>query len=311
MRRRFVAAFVAVFALCSLWAASASAVETRTLIRPQPSWYTDAFHEQVLEAGADGVQVSAERLNAECPGIAQRGVSAAGCIVEPYGCTANFVFKDATDWYVGTASHCSDRNGDVVVMQVDTTTLAAVGEVVRQTSAEEPGDDFALIRIYPDVLAKWGVNPAIPVIGGPQGVYTDCSPQVIKNYGHGYGVAVAQGKPQGGAAPTWHSDGYGWFGNGAPGDSGSPTVLASNDQGGGNFTHIIIWDPSFQYAPGQLTGTRLSAILQFVGSSIQLVNADGTTTSSGPAACDSGPVVSSGLNAKRPGKGGGNGKPGL
>jgi hypothetical protein len=305
LRRRFVATSVAVVALCGLWAASASAVETKTLIRPQPDWYTDEFHQQVVEAGVDGVQVSPERFNAECPGIAGRGVSAAGCIVEPYGCTANFVFKDATDWYVGTASHCSDRNGDVVVMQVDTTTLAAVGEVVRQTSAEEPGDDFALIRLYSDVVAKWGVNPAIPVIGGPQGVYTDCSPQMLENYGHGYGVLVAQGKPQGGFAPTWHTDGYGWFGNGAPGDSGSPTVLASNNQGAGNFTHIIIWDPSFEYAPGQLTGMRLSAILEFVGSSIQLVNADGTTTSSGPATCDSGPVASRARKGKRPGKGGG------
>ena len=260
-------------------------------MRPQPDWYTDAFHDRVLAAGADGVQVAEERLNAECPGVAQPGVGAAGCIVEPYGCTANFVFKDTTDWYVGTASHCSDRNGDVVVMQVDTTTLAAVGEVVKQTAGEEPGDDFALIKLYPDVVAKWGVNPAIPVVGGPQGVYTDCAPQALKNYGHGYGVVVAQGKPQGGVAHTWHTDGYGWFGNGAPGDSGSPTVLASNNQGAGNFTHIIIFDPDFQYAPGQLAGMRLTEILNFVGAGIQLVNADGSTTSSPRATCDSGPAL--------------------
>jgi hypothetical protein len=292
MRRRVVSTLFVVLTICGLWAASASATETRTLIRPQPDWYTDAFHERVLAAGADGVQVAEERLNAECPGVAQRGVSAAGCIVEPFGCTANYIFKDATDWYVGTARHCVNGNGDTLVMQVDTTTLAAVGTVVRHTSGNgDPGNDFALIRLDPAVVAKWGVNPAIPVVGGPQGVYAGCDPQAVKNYGHGYGVIVAQGKPQGGVAHTWHTDGYGWFGNGAPGDSGSPVVLASNSQGAGNFTHIIIFDPDFQYASGQLAGMRLTEILNFVRPGIQLVNADGTTTSSSRATCDSGPAL--------------------
>ena len=115
-------------------------------------------------------------------------------------------------------------------MQVDTTTLAEVGTVYRQTAGEEPGDDFALIKIYPEVAAKWGVNPAIPT-GGPQGIYAGCDPQVVKNYGHGYGVAVGQGKPEAGVATDWYSDGYGWYGVGIMGDSGSGITMPGQPLG--------------------------------------------------------------------------------
>ena len=61
----------------------------------------------------------------------------------------------------------------------------------------------------------------MPVIGGPQGVYTGCGPTPVFHYGHGYGVAVGQGKVEGGLATNVYDDGYGWTGAGAPGDSGS------------------------------------------------------------------------------------------
>ena len=89
-------------------------------------------------------------------------------------------------------------------MQVDTTTIAVVGTVSHMTSGEGvPGNDWALIRIDPAVAAKWGVTPAIPVAGGPNGVYSRCDVGTpVLHYGHGYGVAVAQGKLEGGVAPT-------------------------------------------------------------------------------------------------------------
>ena len=60
-------------------------------------------------------------------------------------------------------------------MQLDTTTIGVVGTVSHMTSGEGvPGNDWALIRIDPAVAAKWGVTPAIPVVGGPQGIYTGC-----------------------------------------------------------------------------------------------------------------------------------------
>lgn len=304
MRLRLIAVLSLLVALVVV-APPASAAETDILRKPAPSWLTDSLKQRIHAAGPDGVQVAGEDLNAECPGFQEPGVSANGCIVAPYGCTANFVFSDGTDWrtnpYVGTASHCTDRNGEPVIMQVDTTTLAEVGTVYRQTAGEEPGDDFALIKVYPEVAAKWGVNPAIPT-GGPQGIYDACAPQVVKYYGHGYGVAVAQGKPEGGLANTWYSDGYGWYGAGIMGDSGSGVTI-QDDRSAGNFTHIIINDPDGYYTPGQLTGMRTTAILEFLGSQFSQVNADGTTSTSGPAPCES--SVDGGKGGKGGGKGGG------
>src|SRR3712207_8564146 len=41
-----------------------------------------------------------------------RGVGAAGCIVAPYGCTANFIFTDGASHYVGTAGHCTNQRSE-------------------------------------------------------------------------------------------------------------------------------------------------------------------------------------------------------
>ena len=294
--------------LClALLAPSAVAAETQTLRKPAPTWLTDQLRADIRAAGAEGVQVPEEYLNVECPGYQAPGVSANGCIVAPYGCTANFIWSDGTDWrtqpYVGTASHCTDRNGEPVIMQVDTTTLAEVGTVVAQTAGEEPGDDFALIKVYPEVAAKWGVNPAIPT-GGPQGIYAGCDPQVVKYYGHGYGVAVAQGKPEGGFAPFWYREGYGWEGVGFPGDSGSGVTIQDN-RSAGNFTHIILFDPDLFYTPGTLTGMRTTAILEFLGPQFAQVNADGTLSRSGPAPCE--PSLDGGGGGGSGGGGGGGG----
>jgi hypothetical protein len=288
MRVKTLTAAVLAVLACAFLAQPAAAAQTDNLRRQAPSWLTDSLRSQIHAAGADGVQVAEEYLNTECPGYQAPGVSANGCIVAPYGCTANFIFSDGTDWrtqpYIGTASHCSDKNGDVVIMQVDTTTLAEVGTVVKQTAAEEPGEDFALIKVYPEVAAKWGVNPAAPS-GGPQGIYDGCEATGVKYWGHGYGVAVAQGKPEGGAAPTWYDDGYGWFGAGLPGDSGSGVTVLDN-RSAGNFTHIIILDPTLRYAPGMLVGTRTTAILDFLGTQFSQVNADGSLSRTTTTSCE-------------------------
>ena len=310
MRTKSLLVLVAILSF-GLLAQSATAAETQNLRRPAPAWLTDGLKAQISAAGADGVQVAEETLNTECPGFQSRGVSANGCIVAPYGCTANFIFSDGTDWrtnpYIGTASHCSDRDGERVIMQVDTTTLVEVGTVLKQTAGEEPGDDFALIKVYPDVAAKWGVNPAAPT-GGPQGIYAGCAPQVVKYYGHGYGVAVAQGKPEGGLAPFWYREGYGWEGVGFPGDSGSGVTILDN-RSAGNFTHIIVFDPGLFYTPGTLAGMRTTAILQFLGAGFQQVNADGTTSTSGPAPCEPSLDAGTGGGGNGGGGKGGGGKP--
>ena len=296
-----LAVLVAIF-VCALTAQTAAAADTKNLAAPSP--LTDVQKQLIHQAGPSGVQFAEEQLNLWCPGYQARGVSANGCIVAPSGCTANFIFSDGSDWrtnpYVGTASHCVERTGEPVIMQVDTTTLAEVGTVSFQTAGEEPGDDFALIKIYPEVAAKWGVNPAIPT-GGPQGIYTGCAPQVVKNYGHGYGVAVGQGKPEAGVANTWYSDGYGWYGYGIMGDSGSGITLADN-RSAGNFTHIILFDPKLTFTPGQLVGTRTTRILELLGPSYSQVNADGSLSRATNAPCPS--MADGGSSAK--GKGNGN-----
>jgi hypothetical protein len=300
--QKTLAVLVAMFA-CALGAQTATAAETKSLAAPSP--LTEVQKQLIHAAGPDGVQFAAEELNLWCPGYQSRGVSANGCIVAPSGCTANFIFSDGSDWrtnpYVGTASHCVERVGEPVIMQVDTTTLAEVGTVSYQTASEDPPDDFALIKIYPEVAAKWGVNPAIPT-GGPQGIYTACSPQVVKNWGHGYAVAVAQGKPELGVANTWYSDGYGWYGFGIMGDSGSGVTLLDN-RSAGNFTHIIGFYPRLEYTPGQLVGTRTTRILELLGASYSQVNADGTLSRATNAPCPS--MADGAGSGGKGGKGGG------
>lgn len=300
MRTRLLSLLAGIVAVLAL-APAASASSVLTADRPEPLWLTPGLKAQLSVAGADGVQVSEEYLNTECPGYQEPGVSAAGCIVSPAGCTANFIFTDSSSKYVGTAAHCTDKVGDTVIMQVDSTTLAEVGTVAKRTGQEEPGQDFALIRIFDEVASKWGVNPRVPVWGGPNGIYTGCDPKMVGHYGHGYGVAVAQGKPEGGLATNWHDDGYGWAGAGAPGDSGSPVVLAGSGEAAGNLTHLIIYDPD--YVGSTLAGTRITEILRFAG--VDLVNADGSTTSYSPSDC--GGTTADGGGGDGGGNGGGKG----
>ena len=276
MRARLVLTMLVALTASAVFAASASA-SAETLRKPAPDWLTPELKAQLKKNGPKGVKVAEERLNTECPGYQSPGVGAAGCIVAPYGCTANFIFTDGGSYYVGTAGHCSNRAGDVVTMQVDTTTLADVGTVAKRTNHPAgdgiPGDDFTLVKLDPAVVAKWGVNPAIPVVGGPQGVYSGCGPESVRHYGHGYVAAVAQGKPSAGLATSWFENSYGWTGFGLPGDSGSP-VVTTDGKAAGNFTHLIVHTG---YPGSNLAGMRATSILRFAG--VSLVNADGSTTS--------------------------------
>jgi hypothetical protein len=247
------------------------------LRKPSPTWLTASVKQKLKAAGPEGVEIPAAELNTACPGYQSRGVGAAGCIVAPYGCTANFIFTDGSSFYVGTAGHCSDSTGETVTMQVDTTTIADVGTVAKRTPQPAgdgiPPSDFTLVRLDPAIVAEWGINPAIPVIGGPNGVYSGCGATPVLLYGHGYGVAVAQGKPEGGLATNWFENSYGFTGFGAPGDSGSPVVTATG-QAAGDFTALIVHTG---YLGSNLGGMRATAILRFAG--VSLVNADGSTTS--------------------------------
>jgi len=269
---------------CALVIALAGTASASDLVRPPAKFLTSSVKTQLAQKGT--ATVPAEALNTECPGVQNAGVSAGGCIVAPYGCTANFIFTDGSSQYVGTARHCTDRVGQEVTMQLDTTTIGVAGTVAKMTSGEGvPGNDWALIKIDPAVAAKWGVNPAMPVIGGPQGIYTGCDPTPVFHYGHGYGVAVGQGKVEGGLATNLYDDGYGWTGAGAPGDSGSGVLTAPGGPAIGDFTHLIV--DTGAYPGSDLAGTRITKILSQFG--VSLVNADGSTTGAAATTCGNAP----------------------
>jgi hypothetical protein len=276
-----------VLALACAFAMTTAGVATASGPTRAPAKFMKQNMEKKLaKKGEKGVSIPLAALNPECPGVQSPGVSAGGCIVAPYGCTANFIFTDGSSQYVGTARHCVDSRGQEVTMQVDTTTIAVVGTVSHMTSGDgEPGNDWALIRIDPAVAAEWGVNPAMPVIGGPQGIYTGCGPTPVFHYGHGYGVAVGQGKVEGGLATNVYDDGYGWTGAGAPGDSGSGVLVAPGGAAIGDFTHLIV--DLGAYPGSTLAGTRITkAMSQF---NVSLVNADGTTTGPATTSCGNAP----------------------
>jgi hypothetical protein len=275
MRRGISAALLCACLIGLGWTGTATAADADGAVRETASWYTEKLHKKSLKRAGKGVHIAAEALNTECPGVQSPGIAAAGCIVSPAGCTANYIFTDGSSQYVGTARHCVNRIGEPVVMQVDTATVATVGTVSHMTSGEgEPGNDWALVRIDPAAAARWGVDPAVPVIGGPQGIYAGCGPtQALKYYGHGYGVAVGQGKPEFGVGTNWYDDGYGWTGFGAPGDSGSPVLTADTSQAVGNFTHLIV--DLGAYPGSDHAGMRITeALARF---NVSLVNADGST----------------------------------
>ena len=70
----------------------------------RPSWYTPLVAAQV--AAADGQAVAAP-LDAPLP--SEVGIRPSSWMIEPYGCTMNFVFQKSGALAIGTAGHSVDR----------------------------------------------------------------------------------------------------------------------------------------------------------------------------------------------------------
>jgi hypothetical protein len=161
-------------------------------------------------------------------------------------CTANFVFQDASNVYLGQAAHCSGTGSET---QTDCTSPSLpLGTPVDVTGASKPGtlvynswlsmqanheadadtcayNDLALIKIDPaDVGA---VNPSVPGFGGPTGVgsWGDTG-STVYSYGNSElrGGVTALSPKQG---VLLENTGGGWSHDvytvtpGIPGDSGS------------------------------------------------------------------------------------------
>ncbi|MDF2979249.1 MAG: hypothetical protein K0S40_3977 [Actinomycetospora sp.] len=163
-------------------------------------------------------------------------------------CTANFVFTDGEDTYLGQAAHCSGTGSSSEVDGCSAGSLP-LGTPVEVAGASRPGtlaytswlamqaddeadpdacayNDFALVRLDPADAAA--VSAAVPLFGGPTGVDTDgVRPgEVVRSYGNSElrgGVTLLSPK----VGTVVGTRGGGWSHDvvtatpGIPGDSGS------------------------------------------------------------------------------------------
>jgi hypothetical protein len=168
-------------------------------------------------------------------------------------CTANFVYQDSSNVYLGQAAHCSGTGAATDTNGCDSGSLP-IGTPVDVTGASHPGtlvynswltmqskgetdadtcafNDLALIKLDPADVAN--VNPSVPSLGGPTGVGAwGGTGSTVYTYGNSElrgGIAalspkqgiVVQATPSG-----WSHDVY-TVTPGIPGDSGSGFMNAN------------------------------------------------------------------------------------
>jgi hypothetical protein len=172
-------------------------------------------------------------------------------------CTANFVYSDASNVYIGQAAHCSGTGGSTETNGCDSGSLP-VGTKVDVGGASKPGtmvynswitmqqagekdadtcqyNDLALIQLDPADAGK--VNPSVPYWGGPTGLGgATAQGEDVYSYGNSElrgGVTTLSPKK----GTSLGTDSGGWNHTvytatpGIPGDSGSGFL----DQGGRAF----------------------------------------------------------------------------
>ena len=165
-------------------------------------------------------------------------------------CTANFVFFDAADVYIGQAAHCAGTGGNTETNGCEAGTLP-LGTPVEVDGASRPGviaysswvtmqgngesdtdtcfgNDFALVRLDPADHGR--VNPTIPYWGGPVGLGNGSSfLEKVYSYGNsGLRLGLSPLSPKEGYSlgvqPSgWSHDVY-TITPGIPGDSGSAFI---------------------------------------------------------------------------------------
>ena len=171
-------------------------------------------------------------------------------------CTANFVYTDGTNVFIGQAAHCSGTGGNTETDGCTSGTLP-VGTAVEVDGATRPGtmvynswatmqalneanadtcayNDLALVKLDPADYGK--VNPSIPHWGGPVGV--ESSGLTVGETVYSYGNSslrggVSQTSPKKGTDQA--EEGNGWshvvmtYNPGVPGDSGSAFLDATGN----------------------------------------------------------------------------------
>jgi hypothetical protein len=220
----------------------------------RPAWYTEELSARVH--AAEGQPVAAPG-DAPLPG--EVGIRPGSWILEPYGCTANFIFQSGGSYAIGTAGHCVDAVGQSVVLLTvapggANPVLVDVGTVITFRD-NGIGDDFALVSIRPELNA-W-VFPTMAVVAGPCGAYSGSGPETVWHYGHGLAIGTG-GTPRAGLALRWGADEFGWSGLAIFGDSGSAVRVGTGLQAAGDLTHLVV---DTRWLPSYIAGTRIQRML--------------------------------------------------
>lgn len=169
-------------------------------------------------------------------------------------CTANFVFTNGKDTFVGQAAHCSGTGASTETNGCEAESLP-LGTKVEIDGASKPGtlvynswrtmqavgeddenacayNDFALVKIDP--ADRGSVSPQIPVLGGPTGIDRDgvAPGEAVFSYGNSsLRSGITQLSPKQGVSLGTTGDGWTHpvytLTPGIPGDSGSAFVDAA------------------------------------------------------------------------------------
>ncbi len=250
--------------------AAAAAVDTDAaagpsfveLSAPRPDWYTPQLHASVLAAAerGEGVPIP-DGVDYQASGLLFTGIRPGSWMIAPSGCTMNFVFGSARDYFIGTAGHCADV-GDQVTLIAAPGILMNIGRTVKSVDGGV-GNDFALVDVRPSM--EQYVNPSMAYFGGPTGAGSPQVGDVVEHAGHGLVIGTG-GTPRAGVVVYRGSgekggDAFAWAGAASPGDSGSAVRLA-NGQAAGDLTHLVVGG---KYAPGDVAGTTIARMLRISG----------------------------------------------
>lgn len=163
-------------------------------------------------------------------------------------CTANFIYSDGTNVYIGQAAHCSSTSGSTETNGCEASSLP-IGTPVEVDGASRPGtmvynswltmqslgetdadtcqyNDLALIKLDPADAAN--VNPSVPTFGGPVGLNTTGTTLGEQVYSYGNSslrlglspLSPKYGTSLGSSNGGWNHTVY-TVTPGIPGDSGS------------------------------------------------------------------------------------------
>ena len=185
-------------------------------------------------------------------------------------CTANFVFYNATDVFIGQAAHCAGT-GAATETSGCTSESKPLGTPVAIEGASKPGtlvysswismserdekdanacafNDFALVKVDRADLDK--VNPSVPFFGGPTGITTDSLAVGDRVFTYGNSPlrgGITQLSPKTGVSVGDGGDGWSHscytVSPGIPGDSGS-AVLDWNGRALGVLSTLEVGIPS-------------------------------------------------------------------